>query len=428
MAENRVRSSRIRFSWVLVEDLAFLVFLCAASANQTGEGFDALFVRLAFVVYFATMMPCLFRGIHINGYFKWLCLFLGYLALSCTWANMDFAGNHFNDFVQDFVVAFCLTQRIKTTEDLKRYLTIYYLAMLYTMGLLYYRAPAASWGTDKMGHEIGQNRNGVGLYAATGFILSLYYVFGSKRRWTTILNIALAIMFATVAVYSTSRKGFMMLPIGLVGFWWFYQKRNIMEFRSMARTFFGIVLLSVALWVGARYMMGSDLRIAERMDETTQIMVGGEMSRDESINERQYFIRKAQELFMQHPIAGAGSNGFAAYMTEINYSHKAYCHNNFWEILSTLGLIGFLIYYYMHAKCLYYARPWNKDVQHTRALVTVLWVLLAINVVFGWWYVYYFVVNNNILFVLTYMACYTSHALPETKRKRKRILANKHQT
>ena len=32
-------------------------------------------------------------------------------------------------------------------------------------------------------------------------------------------------------------------------------------------------------------------------------------------------------------------------MREINYSHIAYSHNNFTELLCTLGIIGFVIYY-----------------------------------------------------------------------------------
>ena len=39
-------------------------------------------------------------------------------------------------------------------------------------------------------------------------------------------------------------------------------------------------------------------------------------------------------------------------MEKINYSHVAYCHNNQLELLSTLGIIGFIIYYSIYAMIL----------------------------------------------------------------------------
>ena len=50
---------------------------------------------------------------------------------------------------------------------------------------------------------------------------------------------------------------------------------------------------------------------------------------------------------------GNGANGFVSYMRKIGYSHVAYSHCNYTELLATLGIIGFVLYYKMHIQILY---------------------------------------------------------------------------
>ncbi len=50
-------------------------------------------------------------------------------------------------------------------------------------------------------------------------------------------------------------------------------------------------------------------------------------------------------MFKEHPIIGSGGNSFITRMRLIGYTHIAYSHNNYTEMLCTLGIIGFIIYY-----------------------------------------------------------------------------------
>ena len=66
---------------------------------------------------------------------------------------------------------------------------------------------------------------------------------------------------------------------------------------------------------------------------------------DASTEERLFYIDVAIYLFSKYPFLGVGLDNFAAYLHYINYPHAVYSHNNHLELLSCLGIIGYLIYY-----------------------------------------------------------------------------------
>ena len=79
----------------------------------------------------------------------------------------------------------------------------------------------------------------------------------------------------------------------------------------------------------------------------------GEVGADESTLERLRFQSLAIEGFAESPMVGHGINSFAARMLEIGYSHVAYSHCNYTEILFCFGLIGMVLYYWIHAYMLF---------------------------------------------------------------------------
>ena len=66
---------------------------------------------------------------------------------------------------------------------------------------------------------------------------------------------------------------------------------------------------------------------------------------DVSSVERNFFRKEAVNLFKSNWLFGVGGNGFVTHMRNIGHSHVAYCHNNYLELLCTLGVIGFSIFY-----------------------------------------------------------------------------------
>lgn len=53
-------------------------------------------------------------------------------------------------------------------------------------------------------------------------------------------------------------------------------------------------------------------------------------------------METAWKMFSQKPILGWGWNAFA-----ILAGYGYYCHNNYLEIMVSMGIVGFLIYYAM---------------------------------------------------------------------------------
>ena len=69
---------------------------------------------------------------------------------------------------------------------------------------------------------------------------------------------------------------------------------------------------------------------------------------DGSTMERMNMIQDAAKFWETHPIFGIGLNLFS-----VKGDYGAYSHNNYLELLSTTGLLGFITYYSYHIKTIY---------------------------------------------------------------------------
>ena len=76
---------------------------------------------------------------------------------------------------------------------------------------------------------------------------------------------------------------------------------------------------------------------------------GGVATRiDRSTSERLYLIEEAKEIWWQHPIVGVGWDNFRYF----NSLH-VYAHNSYYELLASLGVIGFVLYYCYYIRVLF---------------------------------------------------------------------------
>lgn len=97
-----------------------------------------------------------------------------------------------------------------------------------------------------------------------------------------------------------------------------------------------------------------------------------------SIIEREFFKRKAWEIFFNNPIVGVGANNYSAVLQSINYGHAVYAHNNFLEILADGGLIGFFIYYSFYVYNLFFALSRYKRNKYSDETILALVFIIAL--------------------------------------------------
>ena len=139
-----------------------------------------------------------------------------------------------------------------------------------------------------------------------------------------------------------------------------------------------------------------------RMTELFESFAGKEVS-DYSVNERSFFRSTAMKVFLENPIIGIGINNFAAYMEQIGYSHIAYSHCNYTEILSNLGIIGFCIYYYIYgyivAKSIKLLKKYKEEKLELYYPIVLIFVLLM----FEYGFVSYYIFEAQVQIFICYL-------------------------
>jgi O-antigen ligase len=316
-------------------------------------GLDALLVRATFVIYFGCNFLLWWKANDTNGkamitlHTKWIALFIAYYYLSVLWAfNKSDVFYYNNVLIQIFGASFCIINRVKKQEDIDRILRIIVLSLMYTLVLLIIKTPSSAWGTERVGEAIGMNSNGLGMRLAYGVIISLYLIRKRIIKSSFFYYLFCIVSFSSVALFTGSKKAVLILALGLMLHECFVSSRRLL--------FIKVLIIIVGLYGAYNLIMTNDMLylILGRRIERFILTITGKQQIDGSTIIRNFFIQYAKKLFLENPILGCGANNFVSHMRHINYRLVAYSHNNYWELLSTLGAIGFCIYYSFFARLL----------------------------------------------------------------------------
>ena len=186
----------------------------------------------------------------------------------------------------------------------------------------------------RLGGEIN-NVNAIGIMTAMNAIMSVWQIFYQKKHlyW---LNLALS---SLVCLASGSRNAIICLLAGLVLLFFLkgnYGKKIISLLQGAAI----IVALLLILQLPAFDVFTS--RIEALFDA---FFSGG--SNDTSVSTRLEMIVVGFQEFLKSPIIGHGI-GYSTVITLEVFGRETYLHNNYVELLSSVGLVGTLIYYALY--------------------------------------------------------------------------------
>ncbi|MDO5759414.1 MAG: O-antigen ligase family protein [Bacteroidota bacterium] len=233
---------------------------------------------------------------------------------------------------------------IKNRDDIKQIFNSIFVSLVFLLLYLIISTPVELWGTFAVGNEQGIHKNTIGLNLAIGSIFSFYYSNHSKH---TFIYRVLSIIFFVFSLLAGSRK--VLILIALVSILYaFLTSKN----EKLIKRIIGIGLLSIgAIVIIYSNKLLYDMLGARMINLFDKFLLGVDIGieEDKSIWERQYYINSAIELWLINPITiliGNGIDGFRTYMGKIGYSHVAYSHCNYIELLCNHGIIGFILYYY----------------------------------------------------------------------------------
>lgn len=144
-------------------------------------------------------------------------------------------------------------------------------------------------------------------------------------------------------------------------------------------------------------------RIGTRIENVIYIIKNNENNDDASIRDRERMKLKAVQLYKERPIYGWGMDYFrASKQNNLGY----YSHNNFLELLSGAGIVGFIIYYIKYLYLLLITiKMMNKDKEKRTIWFNCLCFLICMTIIEYWQvtYIYRFIiVYQGIIMAMIY--------------------------
>lgn len=273
----------------------------------------------------------------------WYVVFTAYSAITCIWSSY-IDTNMASYFLRMVVIIAMITSvsiYIDTPEDLERIIKLYILSMTVIVLVELSYVPFEDWSEGYMGsHFSGSNSNGVAFLVFCAELMA-FYEFYSKGKKGYVLLVALFVLFI---ILSGSRKAMFAAIAGPLMFVVLsVYKRNY---------FFNILLILTLAFVVVFYIMTDENAyntIGRRFASMFDFWFENRTHKvDNSLYMRSYYIQLAQEMFSEAPIWGKGMGNFARIIDEVYKLEGVYSHNNYWQILSELGLIGFFLYYSLY--------------------------------------------------------------------------------
>lgn len=334
----------LRLKKSTIADIIILAYMCNVIGDALNLMVQNLIVFIALVFLVVDGSDRLMRTIK-STYGVWLIGFVAFIFVGRIWAiSPSSVANMGKTILKMSIVLFFIFGYTNTYEQLIKRIKQFMFATVFMMVRVVLAFVSGYSRLDAFTYGVGMQFNSVAQILALTIIVAIWFVLNDaklqKKLWITPYTIYIAAAFAMI-IWSGSRKSILIPIIGLLLI-------IIMGEFGIKRQF-RYLILAILVGIVALYVVSSNDLLSSRFVDLFETMFRGG-STDVSALERKYYRETAALLFIQNPIVGLGAEGFMNYLRNIGYSHVAYCHNNWLEILSAFGIIGGIIYYWFYMK------------------------------------------------------------------------------
>ena len=211
------------------------------------------------------------------------------------------------------------------------------------------------------------NSNVLGMMSSATILYIVYEVYLRKR--ITISDVMLIPCLILVAA-SGSRKALVSLVLGCVALYALLnQETNIVK--RFAKYILGGLLFLIVVFVIAKLNLFEGLN--ERMMKMFNMFSGGG-DVDRSSLMRQQMISIGMEQFKKTPIFGIGIDN-PRFLVQPYFDKAYYLHNNYVELLTGVGIVGFILYYALYLYLIFNLIKHRKNSTNSYYLIVVLLIL-----------------------------------------------------
>lgn len=308
------------------------IFLFAHVASISPILNIALFLSSLFVAFSKNN-----GSIVIPKNFIWYGIFTVYVLFSCSWCK-NFRVDDFETVIKLFIILITIssiTIYIETEKDLDRIMSLYIFAIAIIIIYELINTPVELWTSGFLGsYSTGSNSNETSYCVFFAEFLAFYKAYIKNQK----LYYFLVIGFLFFVLYGSSRKALFLSLGGPLLLILFTSEKKGYIFRLIGFILVGLLTFRFIMTNENLYnTLGTRL---ERLSNFYETSTG-----DKSMLLRAYYKDLAKSIFKESPIIGAGLRSFSHALNSNSY---VYCHNNYWQILSEFGIIGFIIYYSLY--------------------------------------------------------------------------------
>lgn len=268
------------------------------------------------------------------------------------------------------VVSICFRQKDSVDSIMKAVMWGYYTVILYEIAFYGwdYFVMAMKESTRVTSEFL--NSNTLGMCASFAIIINLYLILSKKISiWSAILIFGGAV----IVFASESRKALVSLVFGVFLYLMIRSFRKDQKTLPLLRF---LIALPILIFIGYQIIQLPMLSgMMDRVEGLLNIFTGGAVEKSAMI--RMSLMQLGMTLFKQHPILGVGIDNPRLFTYGVA-GQSFYLHNNFIEMLSSGGIIGFIVYYWIYVKLLasYIKRRNFDDPQFCICLVLLILTLI----------------------------------------------------
>lgn len=271
--------------------------------------------------------------------FVWYGTFIIYNILSWMWSTYIYSD--FLSSAMKMIVILLITVSISiyvdTPNDLDRLMSAFILGMVINISIEFISAPVDDWFKGAMGSHISAyNANEIAFWAVCAELMAFYKAYIKNKKFFYIL----VVFFAFFTILTSSRKATIAALLGPI-----IMMTASTYKKSFVLKIFGMIGIMAA--IGYLIMTDENLYnvIGRRFNSMKNYLSDGTIKSDTSMYLRNYYINIAKDLFYDSPIVGKGMGNFSCIISNEYGALRTYAHNNYWQILSENGIVGFILYY-----------------------------------------------------------------------------------
>lgn len=340
--------------------------------------------------------------IRFDAYILYILIFGLYCLISSLWAENSVYAIRKGTFTIEMLVGMWVMKTIITKNDGTEFDDLLRLIKWGSYIVLAYTIAAFGWSNFvyivqnniRLNNGIN-NANIIGMCAAFAGIINFFCILYEG------FNVSDMLIFPCIVVVaaSGSRKGLVTLIGGFMAILILKNFDNKKLLKSIAKVTFAILIGCVAMLFILQLPMFSNL--LDRMSDLG-LLLTGKATRETSGWIRFQYIKLGMEIFREHPLGGIGIDNARLYTQSI-YGLDHYLHNNYVELLSCGGIIGFIIYYSIY---IYILVTLIKNRRYRDKEWDICFVLLIIRLVMDYGYVSYVEKETYVYLLLFWFEVY----------------------